>query len=88
MSRQVFPAKQAGDYFNPRFVNLKIDMEKNEGKQLAKQWEIKAFPTYVILNPEGKIIYTTRGYLSVEELIKQIQEGVKGCNQTTHTVNS
>ena len=88
MSQQVFPTKQAGDYFNPHFVNLKIDMEKNEGKQLAKQWEIKAFPTYVILNPEGKIIYTTRGYLSVEELIKQIQEGVKGCNQTTHTVNS
>lgn len=44
MTNNVFPQKAAGDYFNPRFVCIKVDMEKGEalpkgyakaGKQLA-----------------------------------------------------
>lgn len=77
MSKQVFPDKQAGDYFNPRFVSIKIDMEKNEGKELAQKWEVKAFPTYLVLSPKGEIIYTFRGYMPVEKLIKQMKEGLE-----------
>ncbi|MBR4094560.1 MAG: DUF255 domain-containing protein, partial [Bacteroidales bacterium] len=31
MAEKVFPTKEAGEYFNKRFVNIKIDMEKGEG---------------------------------------------------------
>ena len=77
MSSQVFPDKQAGDYFNPRFVSIKIDMEKNEGKELAQKWGVRAFPTYLILSPEGEIVYTSRGYMPAEKLIKQMKEGLE-----------
>lgn len=33
MAEQVFPQKAAGDFFNARFVNVKFDMEKGEGKE-------------------------------------------------------
>ena len=32
MTREIFPQKAAGDYFNREYVNIKIDMEKGEGK--------------------------------------------------------
>ena len=77
MSSKVFPDKQAGDFFNPRFISLKIDMEKGEGKELAQKGNISAFPTYLILNPQGEVVYTSRGYIPVEELIKRMNEGLE-----------
>lgn len=77
MSSKVFPDKQAGDFFNPRFISLKIDMEKDEGKELAQKWGIRAFPTYLILDPQGEIVYTSMGYIAVEELIRRMNEGLE-----------
>ncbi len=77
MSSKVFPDKRAGDYFNPRFVSIKIDMEKGEGKALAAKWQVRAFPTYLILDDRGKVVYTTRGYIPAEELIKRMKEGLE-----------
>ncbi len=77
MSTNVFPEKQAGDFFNPRFVSIKIDMEKGEGKELARKWGVNAFPTYLVLNAGGEVVYTSRGYIPAEELIKRMGEGFK-----------
>ncbi len=35
MTEKIFPQKAAGDYFNPRFVCVKYDLEKGAGKELA-----------------------------------------------------
>lgn len=47
MSNQVFKQKYVGDYFNQHFVNLKMDMEKGEGKDLQKRYGVSAFPDHV-----------------------------------------
>lgn len=51
-------------------------MEKGEGKELLKRWKIDAFPTYLILNSEGEVVYTSKGYIPAPELIKRMQEGL------------
>ncbi len=53
MSTQVFPQKNVGDFMNAKFIPLKMDAEK-EGLELAKKYQVKAYPTYIILNAEGK----------------------------------
>ena len=75
MSSKVFPDKQGGDFFN--FISLKIDMEKDEGKELAQKWNIRVFPTYLILDPQGEIVYTSQGYIPAEELIRRMNEGLE-----------
>ena len=37
LAQDVFPQKQVGDFFNAHFVNVKYDMEKGEGPELAKK---------------------------------------------------
>lgn len=37
MSKEVFPQKQVGDFFNAQFVCIKLNAEK-EGKALAQQF--------------------------------------------------
>ena len=49
MADKVFPQKAAGDYFNPRFVCVKYDMEKGAGVELAKKFEVHAYPTFLMI---------------------------------------
>ena len=56
MSREVFPQEMVGAYMNPKFVNLKIDMESEYGAPLAKKLQVTAFPTFVIFNADAKEI--------------------------------
>ena len=53
MATAVFPLKEVGDFINPKFVCVKIDAEKGEGKDLAKTYNVKAYPTFVITDADG-----------------------------------
>lgn len=52
MAREVFPQKEVGNYFNSHFVCVKYNAEK-EGKELAKKFAIKAYPTFIIADSDG-----------------------------------
>ncbi len=70
LKRDVFTSKTAGDFFNKKFINVAMDMEKGEGAALAPAFQITAYPTLLILNPKGEIIGRTMGYQSAEKLIE------------------
>ena len=55
MAKNIFPQEKVGDYFNPRFISVKYDMEKGEGVELAKQFGLQAYPTFLIINPDGTL---------------------------------
>ena len=76
MAEKVFPQKEAGDYFNPRFVCVKYDMEKGEGGELAKQWEVRAFPTFLIIRPDGTIQHRLVGADDLEAFIARVEQGL------------
>ena len=56
MADKVFPQKAAGDYFNPRFVCVKYDMEKGAGVELAKKFEIPLVVRSSMNEREGTVV--------------------------------
>lgn len=72
MATKVFPQKEAGDYFNSKFVCWKVDMEKGEGPELAKKYEVAAYPTFLILNADGTLRATQVGSAPLDKFIKTI----------------
>lgn len=50
MAQMEFPKQVAEDYFNPKFVSIKFDMENGEGKEIGKKYNLTAYPTFLILN--------------------------------------
>ena len=54
MAREVFPQKMVGDFMNAKFVNLKLNAEK-EGKELAARYKVNAYPTFIILDTKGEV---------------------------------
>ena len=76
MAEKVFPQKEAGDYFNPRFVCVKYDMEKGEGEELAKRFEVRAYPTFLIVRPDGTAQHKIVGGSDLKAFIAQVEEGL------------
>lgn len=70
MARDVFTAEEVGDFFNANFVNLKMDMETEEGRLLNKTYQVAVYPTLFILDADGEIILREKGYRDARGLLQ------------------
>lgn len=77
MATRIFTQKKAGDFFNPRFISVKYDMEKGEGIELAKKYNVKSFPTFIIMRPDGTVQHRIGGGSpKLEDFISWIEMGL------------
>ena len=76
MDANVYPTDAVGDYFNPRFVNVKLDAkdEDVDGPEIADRYDIGAYPTLLFLNPDGSELGRGVAGLEVEQLIQLARE--------------
>ena len=84
MQETVFPLPEVGDYFNKRFVNLKLDMEDEEqnGPEIGTRYKIGVVPTYLILDSEGNELGRALGGASASQFIEMISR-VLGDSEST-----
>ncbi|WP_162426930.1 thioredoxin family protein [Pontibacter pudoricolor] len=61
MDKNVFVNDAVADYFNTNFVNYKLDMEKGEGIEMAKKYEVQAYPSFLFLAADGSVMHRTVG---------------------------
>lgn len=61
MTANIFTQAEVANYYNQNFINLKVDMEKGEGKELAKRYGVQAYPTLLWLNAEGQVLFKAVG---------------------------
>ncbi|NDK56013.1 thioredoxin family protein [Pontibacter fetidus] len=61
MDKNVFVNDAVADYFNQNFVNYKLDMEKGEGIDMAKKYEVQAYPSFLFLAADGSVMHRTVG---------------------------
>ncbi|MCQ4897689.1 thioredoxin, partial [Anaerotruncus sp. DFI.9.16] len=66
----MFTLEEAGDYFNERFVCVKTDMGKGEGRLIGKKYGVDAYPTFLIINSNGDLIHKVVGASSLNDLVK------------------
>ena len=70
MDRNTYTDAGVGLYFNENFINVKLDMERGEGLQFARTYEVNAYPTVLFINHEGMEIHREMGYRSPLELMR------------------
>lgn len=73
MSNTVFPQEAAGSFFNDKFVNIKIQFDSTakdneevlkwraDASQIAKDYNIVAYPTFLVFAPDGHIVHRIVG---------------------------
>lgn len=70
MDREVFVASSVGEVYNAKFINVKIDMEKGEGPELAKKYGIQAYPSYLFLDTDGGMLHRSVGFQQADAFIE------------------
>lgn len=73
MARDVFPQKGLGDFMNAKFVCIKIDAEKGEGPAVAKTYGVDAYPTFLLLDTEKKLVGKSVGMKEAEDFKAEME---------------
>lgn len=77
MAKDVFTLDNVADFYNENFINVSMDMEKGEGPELVKKYKVQAYPTFLYINGEGKLIHRDAGYKEAPEFIKAGRSALK-----------
>lgn len=83
MSSKVFVQPGVGEFFNKNFINLKVQLDttktdsedvKNwyaEGHRIMQDYKVNVFPTYLVFNPEGKIVHRFVGSMEATDFVNK-----------------
>ncbi len=77
LEKTTFKSKEVGKVFNKHFVNIHIDMEKGNGPNIARKYQVRAYPTLLILKPNGQQVKRMLGYMKEEQLLAGVKEFVE-----------
>lgn len=79
MSKSIFPQQVVGDAMNAKFISIKVQLDstandnaevkswKNTGKMIASKYEVIAYPTFLVFNPQGKLVHRIVGSANTGE---------------------
>ena len=67
--KKTFKDKEVGAYFNKNFINISIDGETKEGRELMHSYQITSYPTLLIVDANGNIKTKSTGFMKPYILI-------------------
>ncbi len=70
MAKNTFTDEAVAKFYNEHFVNVKLDMEKGEGLEFAKQYGVRAYPTLLFIDKEGQLVHIGLGARPPEMFIE------------------
>jgi len=84
MAKTTFMDPTVGEYFNERFINVKMDMHSEEGKMLNEKYSIKAYPTLLFLESNGNELHRTVGGYQADAFLKLGQDFLSGVTSSSY----
>lgn len=72
MDKKTFTNEEVAAVLNEKYISLKIDMEKGYGVNLAMKYHITSFPTTIIINGNGELVYKQAGYQDAEACLNTL----------------
>ncbi|MDZ7877844.1 MAG: thioredoxin domain-containing protein [Saprospiraceae bacterium] len=82
MAATVFTDEKVGKFMNSNFICLKKDMEKGEGPELSRKFDVSAYPTLLFLSADGKLVQRTVGALPVDGFITTARQALGKIDNT------
>lgn len=67
MDKKVYANDTVADFYNSHFINVKIDLSKEEGKKLGRKYQAYFLPTLVLI--------------SSDEVVENMDYGFKSCGE-------
>jgi thioredoxin 1 len=77
MDENTFTDARVAEKFNKHFINYKVDGESFAGVNIALKYKVDAYPTYLFLDADGKVLKRMEGMM-YPELFLQESENIEG----------
>ncbi len=81
MREEVFTDSVVASFYNTHFICIRQDLEKGEGVELHKKFNVKSYPTFIFLNPDGTTLYRMGGESTSSEFIEHAKNALIKENQ-------
>ncbi len=70
MAATSFKDAKVGELYNKSFINIKVEMEKDaEGPEIARLYGVKAYPTLLLIDGNGRLVKQSIGLKTSDQLI-------------------
>jgi thioredoxin-related protein len=77
LDKKTFSDSSIADFMNTRFVCGKMEMQKEEwGKKLAFKYVVSIYPTGLVFNNDGKLVYVITGYAPPADFMKSLENAL------------
>ncbi|MBN9297454.1 MAG: DUF255 domain-containing protein [Filimonas sp.] len=85
MSANIFPQEEVGAFFNSKFISVKVQLDttKNDndevkswykdGADIAKEYKVAVYPTYLFFAPDGTIVHRAVGSSDVKTFLAKAE---------------
>lgn len=93
MSANIFPMKSVGDMMNKNFVAVAVQLDTTEkdndfikswyqdGHDIANDYKVKAYPTYLYFSPDGKLVHRAVGSSPADEFLTKATNALNPAKQ-------
>lgn len=85
MTNTIFPQEEVGNFMNDKFISVAVQLDTtdndndyvkswfDDGQQLAKEYGVRAYPTYLVFNPDGEAVHRFVGSSPAPEFIERVK---------------
>lgn len=81
MDKETFMDTSVSNMINSKFIPARREMEKSEeGKALSMKYHVSGFPTYLVFDGNGQLVYQIVGYREADDFKNELN---KALNATT-----
>jgi thiol-disulfide isomerase/thioredoxin len=78
MANGTFKDAETAKFYNEKFVNLKLDMEKGTNPAIGNKFNVRAYPTILYIDAKENIIFKSVGYVDGPAFLEIGQDVVSG----------
>jgi thiol:disulfide interchange protein len=77
MDEHTFSDARVAEKFNKQFINFKVDGDTSEGQIVRNLYKVGAYPTYLFIAPEGKVLHRIEGVMPPQVFMEEADFAAK-----------
>lgn len=93
MSANIFPQEKVGSFMNDKYISVKVQMDQTEkdnedvknwyasAKEIEKNYSIRAYPTFLVFAPDGRIVDRQVGGAEADQFIERCTASLNPATQ-------
>lgn len=94
MDMYVYPDSTVANTLKYKYLSLKVDIDSEYGKKLASRYQVAAYPTFIVLNGQGKTLKRRASGMLKQELldfldgqVMDLEDGLTAGDRTAQLFN-